>query len=179
MAFWCPVPGWTTIDDHTRIWATCYIQNGALLVSSLVRLQMMGARRWNHVFMKLSRGILGQLDTRSLSQGIPDLEDPRCGATGTLQMQLLCCVLTVMVIHIDSSDIRLWWWQLFVSTPHELAYAEANTILEIHAYSYLCIACYGEIGLVVWWSEKKVFHVLQWFKSLDLSGNCTCVQIVR
>ena len=34
---------------------------------------------------KLSWGILGQMDTRGLSQGIPDLEDLRCGATGTLR----------------------------------------------------------------------------------------------
>ena len=51
-------------------------------MSSLALLQMWVTEEAGHVFRSPSWGILDQDDTRCLFQGIPDLEEPRCGATG-------------------------------------------------------------------------------------------------
>ena len=121
--FWCPCSWWATIDDHARIWATCYFQNGALLVSSLVWLLMMGFQDGLPSVPKSSWGILGQLDTRGLSQGIPDLEEPRCGATGAYRCSysVVCChVLTVhllvvmTIVSFYSSWVGSGWCQYHV-----------------------------------------------------------------
>ena len=133
-----------------------------VLVSSLVWLQMMGARRWNYV-PKSSWGILGQLDTRSLSQGIPDLDGPKTWCHWSLQMQLQCCVLTVLII----LTVHLFVVMAIVCL---LLMSRLRLMLVLKLYLFD-----SESSLVDWWSERECFmHCNDPFDGL--SGSYICVR---
>ena len=108
------------------------------LVSSLVWLQM-----WVTDESMCSEAILGypgQLDTRGLSQGILDLEEPKMWCHWSLHMQLLCCVLTVLIIlTVHLLVVMTIAWFLLLMCRLML-----KPIQFWDTYIHICIVCYGD-----------------------------------
>ena len=58
-----------------------------------------------------------------------------------LELSDAVTVLCIIAIHFDCSD-----GNCLIFTPHESVQADANTIFEMHRFSYLCIVCYGKLA---------------------------------
>ena len=109
---------------------------------------------------KSSWGILGQLDTRGLSQGIPDLEEPKTWCHWNFQMQWQCCTLLWCIVCGDDNC-------LFYSSWVGLGWC----------WYWNCNLFDSESSLVDWWSERKCFMYYNG-SFVESSGNCIYTKTV-
>ena len=131
LAFWCPVLMNNHRWSYQDLGHLLHIGWGIVGVITSVAADVLVP-----CVPKSSWGILGQLYTRSLSQGIPDFGWPKMWCHWSLQMQLQCYVLTVHLFVVMTIV-----WFLFLMSRLRLM------LIPFLRYMYiLCIVCYGKLA---------------------------------